>query len=154
MFKIFKGMLIHPVKQSDRGSWERMRDALWPSPAREHAGEIDRYLAGQVREPLEVLMAFDELGRAIGLIELSIRAYAEGCATDRVAFIEGWYVDPHARGKGVGAALINAAEAWARAQACTELGSDTEVENVSSAAAHRAVGFIETAVVRCFKKSL
>ena len=131
-----------------------MRDALWPSPAEEHADEIDRYFAGEVSEPLEVLIAFDEQMSAIGLIELSIRAHAEGCDTDRVAFVEGWYVDPDARGTGVGAALIGAAEAWARSQGCTELGSDADVEDISSAAAHRAVGFIETAVVRCFKKSL
>src|SRR5260370_22988599 len=147
-------MFIRPVEQSDRESWEGMRGGLWPSPAREHGGEIDRYFVGKVREPLEVLIAFDEHGRAIGLIELSIRAYAEGCDTDRVAFVEGWYVDPNARGKGVGAALICAAEVWARAQGCTELGSDAEVENISSAAAHRALGFIETGVVRCFKKAL
>ena len=131
-----------------------MRSALWPSPAREHAGEIDRYFDGKVRDPLEVLMAFDEQAEAVGLIELSIRAYAEGCDTDRVAFVEGWYVDPHARSQGVGAALIGAAETWARSQGCTELASDAEVENISSAAAHRAVGFIETGVVRCFRKSL
>lgn len=131
-----------------------MRGALWPSPAREHAGEIARYFGGKVHEPLEALIAFDEQGTAIGLIELSIRAYAEGCDTDRVAFVEGWYVDPNARGKGVGGALVGAAEAWARSQGCTELGSDAEVENISSAAAHRAVGFVETGVVRCFKKSL
>lgn len=131
-----------------------MRDALWPSPAREHASEIDRYFAGEVREPLEALMAFDKQGTAIGMIELSIRAYAEGCDTDRVAFVEGWYVDRDVRGKGVGAALIRAAEEWARSQGCTELASDTEVDNASSTAAHQAVGFVETAVVRCFKKSL
>ena len=66
-----------------------MRQALWPSPAREHAREIERYFAGTLREPIEVFLAFDEQGQAIGLIELSIRAYAEGCATDRVAFVEG-----------------------------------------------------------------
>src|SRR5882762_9582706 len=147
-------MLIRPVKQRDRESWERMRGTLWPLPAREHAGEIDRYFDGELRDPLEVLMAFDEQGRAIGIIELSIRAYAEGCDTDRVAFVEGWYVDPNARGQGVGAALIGAAEAWARSQGCTELGSDAEAEDISSAAAHLAVGFVETGVVRCFKKSL
>ena len=125
-----------------------------PAPAREPGGEIDCYFIGKVREPLEVLIAFDEHGRAIGLVELSIRAYAEGCDTDRVAFVEGWYVDPNARGKGVGAALIGAAEVWARSRGCTELGSDAEVENISSAAAHRALGFIETLIVRCFKKSL
>jgi aminoglycoside 6'-N-acetyltransferase I len=131
-----------------------MREALWPSPARRHAGAIDRYFAGTLREPLEVLAAFDERGTAVGFIELSIRAYAEGCATDRVAFVEGWYVEPSARMNGIGASLIRAAEEWARSQGCTELGSDAEVENVSSAAAHLAVGFTETGVVRCFKKSV
>jgi aminoglycoside 6'-N-acetyltransferase I len=145
-------MFIRPVKSGDRDAWLRMRDALWPSPAREHAGEIDRYFAGEVREPLEVLIAFDDV--AIGFIELSIRPYAEGCETDRVAFVEGWYVDPDVRGTGVGAALIRAAEEWARSQGCTELASDTEADNVSSAAAHLALGFEETAVVRCFRKSL
>ena len=103
---------------------------------------------------MEVLLAFDEQGQAIGLIELSIRAYAEGCATDRVAFVEGWYVEPTVRMKDVGSALIRAAEDWARSQGCTELGSDTELENVQSSAAHLAVGFTETGVVRCFLKSV
>lgn len=147
-------MVIRPVHETDRASWARLRDALWPSPARAHAGVIDCYFVGEVSEPLEVLMAFDEQGTAIGLVELSIRPYAEGCDTDRVAFVEGWYVDPKARGKGVGAALIAGAESWARSQGCTELGSDAEIENLSGAAAHRAVGFIETGVVRCFKKSV
>lgn len=127
-----------------------MRDALWP--ATDHADAIDRYFSGEAREPLQVLIAFDE--DAIGFIELSIRSYAEGCETDRIAFVEGWYVDPEVRGTGVGSALIRAAEEWTRSQGCTELASDTEAGNVSSAAAHRAVGFIETAVVRCFRKSL
>ena len=132
----------------------RLRDALWPSAPGRHAGEIDRYFAGKLREPIEVLIAFDDQGNALGFIELSIRAYAEGCETDHVAFVEGWFVEQDARGKGVGAALIGAAEDWARSQGCTELGSNAEIENLSSAAAHLAVGFTETGVIRFFKKSL
>ena len=147
-------MLIRPAQEADRESWERMRDALWPSPAREHGGEIERYFAGELHEPLEVLIAFDDRGDPLGFIELSIRSYAEGCLTDHVAFVEGWYVEPEARGLGVGAALIGAAETWARSQGCTELASNAEVENLSSAAAHRAVGFTETGIVRCFRKAL
>jgi aminoglycoside 6'-N-acetyltransferase I len=147
-------VLIRPVQETDRASWQRMREALWPSPATAHADPIGRFLAGTAREPLAVLIAFDDPGDAIGMIELSIRAYAEGCVTDRVAFVEGWYVAPKVRGTGIGAALIGAAETWARSQGCTELASDAEVENLSSAAAHLAVGFVETGVVRCFKKSL
>jgi aminoglycoside 6'-N-acetyltransferase I len=143
-------MFIRPAKRDDRDSWLRMRDALWP--AGDHARDVDRYFAAEVREPLDVLIAFDE--EAIGFVEISIRPYAEGCETDRVAFVEGWYVEPDARGTGVGAALIRAAEEWARSQGCTEIASDTEVDNVSSAAAHLALGFEETVVVRCFRKPL
>jgi aminoglycoside 6'-N-acetyltransferase I len=146
--------VIRPAKESDSADWERMREALWPSEPGEHAREIARYFAGGAREPLEVLLAFDERGEAIGLIELSIRSYAEGATTDRVAFIEGWYVDEPARRRGLGATLVGAAEDWARSQGCLELGSDTEVDNVESAAAHRALGFTETGVIRCFLKRL
>ncbi len=131
-----------------------MRQTLWPTESNDHVRDIERYFKGEAKEPLEVLLAFDEQGRAIGFTELSIRAYAEGCKTDRVAFVEGWYVEPVARRNGVGAALIDAAETWARSHGCVELGSDAEVDNLESAAAHGAVGFTETGIVRCFIKSL
>src|SRR4029077_7049363 len=101
---------IRPAQKTDSTAWERMRESLWPSHPGEHAREIGRYFAAKLREPIEVLLAFDDGGTAIGFIELSIRAYAEGCLTDHVAFVEGWYVETTARGKGVGSALINAAQ--------------------------------------------
>ncbi len=147
-------MEIRPAGESDGATWERMRQRLWPSPPDEHALAIARYFSGRAKEPLEVLLAIDEQRQAVGFIELSIRAYAEGCKTDRVAFVEGWYVEPAERSSGVGRTLIDAAETWGRSQGCVELGSDAEVDNLDSAAAHRAVGFRETGIVRCFLKSL
>ena len=83
-----------------------MRNALWPAAPGEHAGEIERYFAGDLEEPVEVLLAFDASGQAIGLIELSIRNRMESFATDRIAYIEGWYVAPgraeNRRGNRVG----------------------------------------------------
>ena len=93
-------------------------------------------------------------GEAVGFAELSIRPYAEGCRTDRVAFLEGWYVVPAARRRGVGRELVAAAEEWARSQGCTEFASDAELDNETSAAAHRALGFAEVARLRCFRKEL
>ena len=145
---------IRPATPADKSSWLRMRRDLWPDSDRDHAEDIDRFLDGKLREPLEVLLAFDGDGRAVGFIELSIRAYAEGCTTDRVAFVEGWFVEPGARGCGVGAALMKAAEVWGRAQGCVELGSDAEADNLQSAAAHRALGFDDAGLVRCFIKRL
>jgi aminoglycoside 6'-N-acetyltransferase I len=132
-----------------------MRNVLWPeydSPW--HAMEVEQFFDGKLSMPLAVLLAVDDDGAAIGFAELSIRAYAEDCMTDRVAYLEGWYVDPHARRKGVGRALVGAAEEWARAQGCTEFGSDAVIDNDISARAHLALGFEETVQIRCFRKSI
>jgi aminoglycoside 6'-N-acetyltransferase I len=144
-----------PVTHADRAAWLRMRRALWPEgDEAAHAAEIDRFLAGELRMPLEVLMAVGDDGNAIGFAELFIRPYAEGCVTDRVAYLEGWYVEPPARRRGVGRVLVAAAEEWARAQGCSEFGSDALIENETSAAAHRALGFEEVECIRCFRKYL
>jgi aminoglycoside 6'-N-acetyltransferase I len=131
-----------------------MRQALWPSPPGEHASEIERYFNGSRRDPTTVLMAFDDAGRAIGVVELSFRSYAEGCTSDRVAYVEGWFVEPATRRKGVGTALIQAAEDWARSEGCTELASDTEIENATSVAAHKSLGFEEVERIVCCRKAL
>jgi aminoglycoside 6'-N-acetyltransferase I len=132
-----------------------MRDALWPDDGSNwHEGEIAQFFSGKLSMPLAVLIAEDETGKPLGFAELSIRAYAEDCVTDRVAYLEGWYVVPDARRQGVGRALIKAAELWAREQGCSEFGSDAVLDNEISAAAHRALGFTETVQIRCFRKQL
>jgi aminoglycoside 6'-N-acetyltransferase I len=146
---------VRAATPADKQDWLRMRRALWPEDAGDsHAREIDEFFAGRLNMPLEVLLASDEKGNAVGFAELSIRPYAEDCETDRVAYLEGWYVEPHARRQGVGRALVVAAERWAKAQGCTEFGSDALIDNHASAAAHRAVGFTETVQIRCFRKTL
>lgn len=131
-----------------------MREALWPAEPGEHAREIDRFFRGELHEPLAVLMAFDAAGEARGFAELSIRNHAEDCVTNRVAYLEGWYVETEARRRGIGRALLAAAETWGRAQGCTEFGSDAVIDNELSATAHFALGFTETARLRCFRKNL
>ena len=146
---------IRPATQRDSGPWLRLRDALWPQASEsEHRAEIDDFFAGQAHEPLAVLLAEDGVGGVLGLAELSIRPSAEGCTSDRIAYLEGWFVVPEARRRGVGRALVAAAEEWGRAQGCTEFASDTQPDNLVSAAAHRALGFIEVGSVRCFRKGL
>ena len=154
------GLVVRPVTPADRAAWLRMRRVLWPDPEDSHAQEIDAFLAGTLQNPLGVLVAVDDgdgdgdRGSVVGFVELSIRNYAEDCVTDRIAYLEGWYVEEHARRRGVGRALVTAAEAWGRAQGCTEFGSDALLDNDVSAAAHRALGFDETAQIRCFRKTL
>ena len=146
---------VRPALPADARDWLPMRHALWPDgDAAEHAREIEQYFNGELHEPLEVLLAIDGSARIVGFAELSIRNYAEDCVTNRVAYLEGWYVVPDARRQGVGRALVAAAERWGTAQGCTEFGSDTLIDNDASAAAHLALGFEETARLRCFRKPL
>ena len=92
---------VRSAMPGDAPDWLRMREALWPDDgAGSHAGEIEQFFAGALRMPLEVLVAVDETGGAVGFAELSIRNYAEDCLTDRVAYLEGWYVAPEWRRRG------------------------------------------------------
>jgi aminoglycoside 6'-N-acetyltransferase I len=146
---------VRHVTPADREAWQRMRVALWPDHGGDyHESETASFFAGTLREPLAVLIAIDAANKAIGFAELNIRRYAEGCETGNVAYLEGWYVDEHARRTGVGAALVRAAETWAGEQGCTEFASDALANNDVSAAAHKALGFEEVEVIRCFMKKV
>ena len=148
-------LLVRPVGPSDAEAWLRMRCALWPEGSEaEHRTEIAAFLDRSAREPAAVLFAEDDAGRPLGFVELSIRPCAEGCRTNRVAYLEGWYVVPDARQGGVGRSLGQAAETWGRAQGCTEFASDTNPDNTSGIAAHLALGFEDAGLVQCFRKEL
>lgn len=146
---------VRHVAAHDAAVWVEMRVDLWPEYGREwHADEVAAFLAGSLRMPLAALIAVDSTDQPIGFAELSIRSYAEGCETEHVAYLEGWYVRPDYRRQSVGRALVEAAEAWARSQGCTEFGSDALLDNAVSASAHRALGFVESVQLRCFKKQI
>lgn len=145
--------MTRPVRPADAPAWGRLRQALWPSETNEHEEEIARFFAGLASEPQAVIVAERE-GEILGFAEISLRVYAEGCSSSPVGYLEGWYVVPEARRQGVGGALVRAAESWAKEQGCTEFASDTELENTVSAEAHRALGFEEVEIIRCFRKRL
>jgi len=148
-------VVIRAVRRDDLEEWIALRHALWPDQSREslrHEGQ--RFFAGALPTLEAVLVADDQAGGLIGFAELSRRAYAEGCETSPVGFLEGWYVAPESRGRGIGRALVRAAEQWARDLGCREFASDTTLDNTASAAAHAALGFEEVEQIRCFRKSL
>src|SRR5262249_12680382 len=111
-------MQIRPASKDDADAWLAMRSALWPdADAAELRGEVAAFFAGEARAllPHGVFVA-EQNGALFGMLELSLRPYVDGCEGSPVPFIEAWYVDPQARRTGIGTALIQAAEDWAKAQ--------------------------------------
>lgn len=146
-------MDIREYRPTDRSEWLRMRRVLWPEiVAGDEAAEAAAWLA---RPDAVVLVAARPDGSGLaGFAELGTRPYADGCDTSPVAYLEGWYVDPDARRRGVGAALVRAGEAWARARGCRELASDALLENTGSQRAHEALGFAEVERAVHYRKPL
>lgn len=133
----------------------RLRCALWPEgTAAEHRPELEAFFRRSTGGSMEIYVAETEMGSLLGLAEVSVRPFAEGCRTRRVGYLEGWYVEPGARGLGIGRSLVEAAESWARDRGCREFASDAVVENEASASAHRALGFEDAGLIRCFRKDL
>ena len=148
-----RSVRIRVVQPHDAGAWERMRESLWPAAEGEHAREIRAFFDGARDDPAEVFIAEGE-GALIGFAEVSIRSHAEGCEPGRIAYLEGWWVEPEGRRQGVGGALIDAVSEWARGRGCSALASDAELGNAASHAAHQALGFEEVDRIVCFRKSL
>ncbi len=149
-------MDIRTVNESDRAEWARMRSRLYSGP---DIQEIDDWYeaassGGTSLVGVAVLVADRGDGSLAGFVEIGSRPYAEGCETSPVAYLEGWYVDPEDRRTGLGARLIEAAEAWALSHGFSEIASDTELENNISLKAHLALGYEEVERQICFKKRL
>ena len=101
-----------------------------------------------------VFVAEDADAKPVGFIELAVRAFSDGCDSMPVPHVEGWYVEPAARGQGVGRALMRAAEEWSRTHGFIELASDSELDDDSAQRAHARCGFEEVDRLVKFRKKL
>ncbi|HXM07078.1 MAG TPA: aminoglycoside 6'-N-acetyltransferase [Candidatus Acidoferrum sp.] len=139
----------------DAPAWAAMRAALWPdADPDELRREAAAFAAGGKLPTPQVVFIAEDDENSIGFLELSVRPYANGCDSTPVPFIEGWYVEASARHRGVGRALIRAAEDWSRERGFVEIGSDTEVANQDSVEAHARCRFAETERVVYFRKGI
>jgi aminoglycoside 6'-N-acetyltransferase I len=149
---------IRPAQPSDLPQLSLLRAALWPeSSVEEHARELDPILAGKFPGLLPLAIFVSQAGDSplLGFLEASLRSSADGCnPAHPVGYIEGWYVVESARHQGIGAALVRAAEDWARSEGCTEMASDAALHNHASQRAHEALGFKLAGRAVLYRKSL
>jgi len=144
---------VRPATSSDADAWVRLRTALWPDSPQDHPREVGAYFADPP-EDASCFVAEDGEGRVVGLAEVGLRRYAEGCLSSPVGYLEGIYVKEGARREGYGRALVRGCEAWARSRGCTELASDRALDDEASGAFHGGVAFEETGRIVCYRKRL
>jgi len=147
-------MKISPCDPPSLNAWATLRHELWPDASvAEHAREAEAIL----NNPAEAaaFIAWDSQGAVAGFAEAALRHdYVNGCATSPVAFLEGIYVRPAYRNRGIARLLCRAVEDWAVGLGCAELASDVEIHNTISQDMHIAIGFEETERVVYYRKVL
>jgi aminoglycoside 6'-N-acetyltransferase I len=151
-------IVIRPLETSDVPDWLAMRRELGPEWVVDRVDAFARtyFESGRIDglEHIVLIAREDATGVPVGFAEVSLRDYAEGCSSNPVGYLEGWFIADQARGRGGGRALLEAGEAWARARGCVEFASDAETTNPDGIAAHGALGFTEVCRIVCFRKSL
>ncbi|HEY5443731.1 MAG TPA: aminoglycoside 6'-N-acetyltransferase [Pyrinomonadaceae bacterium] len=144
---------VRPLREKDLNEWLRLRKCLWDATSEtDHKREMVEIIDHP--DSQFVLVAEHEAGKLIGFLEVSIRPFVEDCETDHVGYLEGWYVQPEVRGRGIGRELVRIAEQWAREKGCEEMASDAEIGNDLSIAAHQALGYSETSRLIHLRKEL
>ena len=112
-----------PGHPGHAAAWVQLGLGLWPD----------------ADDPLEELVESLADAEAVGFAEVRLRHdYVNGTESSTVGFLEDWYVQPPWQGHAVGRALLAAVQGWARAFGCSELASDSRVEDVQAHAAYRA----------------
>lgn len=143
-------IVIRPFGLEDRADWAALRHALWPHHS---IKELRDELADMLKGDFAGFGAFDG-PTPVGFAEVSQRPYGDGCDTAPVAWLEGIFVVRSHRRHGVGKRLVAAVADWGRSRGLSELGSDAELDNLTSRLSHALWGFGETERVVRFRKQL
>jgi aminoglycoside 6'-N-acetyltransferase I len=126
--------------------------ALWPeNTADALAAEVEEFFAADGGAVFLACVG----GAPVGFAQCGLRHdYVEGTDSSPVGYLEGIYVGPGHRRRGLARALLAACEDWARDRGCSQFASDCEVGNDRSIAFHRGAGFAQANRIVCFVKPL
>lgn len=140
---------VEPISPADRSAWLAMRIALYPNePAHVIESEIDSFLnTGKIADRDHGVLIARLHDKPVGFVEASDIGFNR-------CHVESWYVSPDARGSGVGRALIEACEDWARSRGAAVLTSDTNEDYPDSPPSHKACGFRASDDDTLFEKQL
>ena len=138
--------MIKVVKRKNKQEFEALLKNLWQGATLQSCKK-DAKVTKQ--------FMYYEGSIAVGLLTCSVkREYVAGCTTNKVAYLEGVYVLPEYRRKGIASKLIEHFKAWAKSIGCKEMASDIEVDNDISLQFHKKCGFEVVETIIHMKKDI
>lgn len=147
-------MMIHRATEIDRDAVVQLMHRLWPDAAFETLNA--EVMLGMRSGQMHYFIATSSPSNLpLGFCQLSFRHdYVPGSDSSPTAFLEGLFVEESARHQQVATRLVEAASQFARSKGCSQLASDTELDNVMSQQFHERSGFEEVERIVCYIKNL
>jgi len=137
--------MIVPLTKENENVWAEMCVALWPDLS------VDEVLRMNHDGLFKNEFLYFEGNNPVAFLSLSLRSdYVEGSDSSPVGYIEGLYVKPEFRRKGIAESLVEHAKEWSKKFDCSELASDCVFDNDASQAFHTNVGFTEANKIICY----
>ncbi|MGL6511763.1 aminoglycoside 6'-N-acetyltransferase [Aeromonas hydrophila] len=144
---------IVPLDETRLAQWATLRQQLWPH--HEMAAHLQEGAELLAAAHLNAFLVLDAQSQAVAFADAALRRdYVNGCESSPVVYLEGVYVQPASRRRGLAQALIARVAQWGRELGCCELASDAAIDNLASQQLHQRLGFTETERVVFFKKAL
>lgn len=147
-------MIIRETRDTNDADWLALRGEFIPERSLQEQREFLESFAAASAD-FCAFVANEDDGKALGFAEVSIRTdYVNGCHHRPALYLEGIFVKPESRGRGIAHALCSAAGKWGSEKGCLEFASDVYIDDTNSLAAHAGLGFEETERVVYFRKPL
>jgi aminoglycoside 6'-N-acetyltransferase I len=143
---------IEPLSADNIDPLTEMTLVLWPGCDFDEESATWGACCGDVNQ----FCALARIGDAYaGFIHISIRNdYVEGSDTDTTAYLEGIFVRPEYRNRGVASLLLREGEQWVKSKGLHQLASDTEIGNLDGRHFHDRAGFSEVNRIVCYIKRI
>jgi aminoglycoside 6'-N-acetyltransferase I len=135
-------MELRAIAQHDFPEWKALRQALYNElKDADNDSEVQKIFASH---DWHCWFVIDKQGNIIGLVELAARNIVDGCLSSPVAYLEGLYLKPGYRSKGIGKQIIKFILSWCAKNGYSELATDTELANTRAQHFYESTGFEET----------
>lgn len=146
---IFK---IEEISNSNYREIAGLAFKLWPDSTLKE--ELD-YFQKIIHDNNQTAFLLTTDKQATGFVLVSLRYdYVEGATSKPICYVEGIYIEPLERKRGLARLLVEKAESWGKLKNCKEIASDTEIGNFASIDFHKSIGFKEVNRVVCFIKNI